>query len=152
MPEDHLLERLEKLEGIVETTVRVLPPLVQDLSRRIDGLREEMQGVAARLEARIQQAEAKLEGAKQNLSRCMADRWRRDLTADGSDQDAIEKRVAISHARITGAAALGLALAGWDHFRGRPVNAMTRLPFGALLAGVALILLWLGPDWLEMVR
>ena len=62
MPEDHLLERLEKLEGIVETTVRVLPPLVQDLSRRIDGLREEMQGVAARLEARIQQAEAKLEG------------------------------------------------------------------------------------------
>ena len=62
MPEDHLLERLEKLEGIVETTVRVLPPLVRDLSRRIDGLREEMQGVAARLEARIQQAEAKLEG------------------------------------------------------------------------------------------
>ena len=62
MPEDHLLEGLEKLEGIAETTVRVLPPLVQDLSRRIDGLREEMQGVAARLEARIQQAEAKLEG------------------------------------------------------------------------------------------
>ena len=55
-------ERLYKLEGIVETTVRVLPPLVRDLSRRIDGLREEMQGVAARLEARIQQAEAKLEG------------------------------------------------------------------------------------------
>jgi leader peptidase (prepilin peptidase)/N-methyltransferase len=53
---------------------------------------------------------------------------------------------------ITGAAGLGLALAGWDHFRGRDVNATTRLPFGALLAGVALILLWLGPDWLEMVR
>jgi leader peptidase (prepilin peptidase)/N-methyltransferase len=53
---------------------------------------------------------------------------------------------------ITGAAALGLALAGWDHFRGRSVNAATRLPFGALLAGVALMLLWLGPDWLEMVR
>ena len=53
---------------------------------------------------------------------------------------------------ITGAAGLGLALAGWDHFRGRPVIATTRLPFGALLAGVALVLLWLGPDWLEMVR
>lgn len=53
---------------------------------------------------------------------------------------------------ITGAAALGLALAGWDHFRGRDVNAATRLPFGALLAGVALILLWLGPDSLEMAR
>ncbi|WP_017667261.1 prepilin peptidase [Sandarakinorhabdus sp. AAP62] len=53
---------------------------------------------------------------------------------------------------ITGAAALGLALAGWDQFRGRPVNATTRLPFGALLAGVALVLLWLGADWLEMFR
>ena len=53
---------------------------------------------------------------------------------------------------ITGAAGLGLALAGWDRLRGRDVNATTRLPFGALLAGVALILLWLGPDWLEIVR
>lgn len=53
---------------------------------------------------------------------------------------------------VSGAAGLGLALAGWDHFRGRDVNAMTRLPFGALLAGVALILLWLALDWLEMVR
>ncbi len=53
---------------------------------------------------------------------------------------------------ITGAAGLGLALAGWDLMLGRDVNATTRLPFGALLAGVALILLWLGPDWLEMVR
>ena len=52
---------------------------------------------------------------------------------------------------ITGAAALGLALAGWDAARGRSVNAATRLPFGALLAGVALLLLWLGPDWLEML-
>ena len=52
---------------------------------------------------------------------------------------------------ITGAAALGLALAGWDAVRGRDVSATTRLPFGALLAGVALILLWLGPDWLEMM-
>jgi coenzyme F420-0:L-glutamate ligase/coenzyme F420-1:gamma-L-glutamate ligase len=47
--------------------------------------------------------------AKQNLSRNMADRWRRDLTADGSDQKMIETRVAISHARITSAAALVVA-------------------------------------------
>jgi hypothetical protein len=60
--------------------------------------------------------------------------------------------LAMSILYFTGAAALGLALAGWDHFRGRDVIATTRLPFGALLAGVALILLWLGPDWLEMVR
>jgi hypothetical protein len=47
MPEDRMLERLEKLEGIVETTVQILPPLINDLSRRIDGLREEVQGMAA---------------------------------------------------------------------------------------------------------
>ncbi len=61
MPEDRLLERLEKLEGIVETTVQVLPPLIQDLSRRIDGLREEVRGTEGRLEGRIQQLENKLE-------------------------------------------------------------------------------------------
>lgn len=53
---------------------------------------------------------------------------------------------------ITGAAGLGLALAGWDVLRGRDVSAATRLPFGALLAGVALLLLWLGDDRLEMMR
>jgi leader peptidase (prepilin peptidase)/N-methyltransferase len=53
---------------------------------------------------------------------------------------------------LTGAAALGLGLAGWDAIRGRDVSATTRLPFGALLAGVALLLLWLGPEWKEMLR
>jgi leader peptidase (prepilin peptidase)/N-methyltransferase len=48
---------------------------------------------------------------------------------------------------LTAAAALGLALAGWDALRGRGVSATTRLPFGALLAGVALVLLWHGPIW-----
>ena len=67
MPEDRLLERLEKLEGIVEATVQMLPPLIQDLSRRIDGLRGEMQGMEAKLEGRIQQAEAKLQGQIQQV-------------------------------------------------------------------------------------
>jgi leader peptidase (prepilin peptidase)/N-methyltransferase len=54
---------------------------------------------------------------------------------------------------LTAAAALGLALAGWDALRGRGVSATTRLPLGALLAGVALVLLWRGPNWiLEMGR
>jgi Mg2+ and Co2+ transporter CorA len=61
MPEDRMLERLEKLEGIVETTVQILPPLINDLSRRIDGLREEVQGMEAKLEGRIQALESKLE-------------------------------------------------------------------------------------------
>lgn len=53
---------------------------------------------------------------------------------------------------ITGAAALGLALAGWDQLRGRNVTATTRLPLGALLAGMALVFLGLGPNWWEAVR
>lgn len=53
---------------------------------------------------------------------------------------------------VTGAALFGLALAGWDGLRGRGVTATTRLPFGALLAGMALVGLWLGPGWKEMLR
>lgn len=44
-----------------------------------------------------------------HLSRRMGEQWRADLRADGADPDFIERRVAISHARITGAAALVLA-------------------------------------------
>ncbi len=53
---------------------------------------------------------------------------------------------------LTGAAALGLALAAWDRLRGREVTAATRLPFGALLAAVALLLLWVGPEWRSLLR
>lgn len=47
--------------------------------------------------------------AKQRLSARMSEQWRRDLGADGADPAFVEKRVAISHARITGAAALIVA-------------------------------------------
>jgi Mg2+ and Co2+ transporter CorA len=67
MPEDRMLERLEKLEGIVETTVQIIPPLINDLSRRIDGLREEVRGMEAKLEGRIQALETKLEGRIQEV-------------------------------------------------------------------------------------
>jgi leader peptidase (prepilin peptidase)/N-methyltransferase len=53
---------------------------------------------------------------------------------------------------LTGAALLGLALALLDRLRGGAVSATTALPFGALMAGMALILLMIGPDWLELVR
>jgi leader peptidase (prepilin peptidase)/N-methyltransferase len=53
---------------------------------------------------------------------------------------------------ISAAAGVGLGLAGWDVLRGRYVTGMTRLPFGALLAGVALIGLWIGPGWRELLR
>ena len=55
MSEDRLLERLEKLEGVVETTVAVLPPLIQDLSRRIDALREEVKAELREREARLEE-------------------------------------------------------------------------------------------------
>lgn len=53
---------------------------------------------------------------------------------------------------ISAAAGIGLGLAGWDGLRGHRVTGMTRLPFGALLAGVALIGLWIGPEWKEWLR
>jgi leader peptidase (prepilin peptidase) / N-methyltransferase len=51
---------------------------------------------------------------------------------------------------VTAAAGLGLVLAGWDALRGRDVSATTRLPLGALLAGMALLFLALGPNWWEI--
>lgn len=47
--------------------------------------------------------------AKQRLSAAMGEQWQSDLTRDGADPAFIRQRVAISHARITGAAALVLA-------------------------------------------
>ena len=47
--------------------------------------------------------------AKHALSARMADYWRADLGSDGADPALIERRVAISYARLTGAAALVVA-------------------------------------------
>lgn len=47
--------------------------------------------------------------AKEALSARMAEQWRRDLGGDGALNEVIERRVAISHARVTGAAALIIA-------------------------------------------
>lgn len=56
---------------------------------------------------------------KERLSRQMGDRWRRDLEADDADPGFIERRVSISHQRITGASALviaSLSMADMDHY------------------------------------
>ncbi|OSZ63237.1 hypothetical protein CAP39_14335 [Sphingomonas sp. IBVSS1] len=53
---------------------------------------------------------------------------------------------------LTGAALLGLGLALLDAARGRAVSGTTALPFGALLAGMTLILLMIGPGWWELLR
>ena len=41
------------------------------------------------------------DGAKQELSRRLGERWQQDLRADGLDAEFIARRVAISHARLT---------------------------------------------------
>lgn len=59
---------------------------------------------------------------KQELSDRMGARWRADLGADGVDNAIIERRVRISHARITGAPALvaaSLSLEGMDDYPDR---------------------------------
>lgn len=59
------------------------------------------------------------EATKQALSLRMGEKWRRDLGADDADPAFIERRVRISHARITGAAALivlALSMEEMDHY------------------------------------
>ena len=59
------------------------------------------------------------DSTKQELSDRMGARWRADLSADGVDEAIIERRVRISHARITGAPALvaaSLSLEGMDDY------------------------------------
>ena len=69
---------------------------------------------------------------KARLSAEMGAQWRADLGADNADPAFIERRVAISHARITGAAALvvaNLTMVDMDHYpdptRARAEWAMT---------------------------
>lgn len=46
--------------------------------------------------------------AKLQLSKAMGEQWRKDLAADNADPAFVEQRVAISHARLMGSAALVL--------------------------------------------
>ncbi len=46
---------------------------------------------------------------KTRLSEAMGEQWRADLGADNADPEFIERRVAISHTRMTSAAALAIA-------------------------------------------
>jgi F420 biosynthesis protein FbiB-like protein len=64
-------------------------------------------------------AVVQVRAGKEKLAAAMADTWRRDLAADGAAPEQIEKRVAISTARMTGAAALvivSLSMAEMDSY------------------------------------
>ncbi len=78
------------------------------------------------------------DAAKQHLSQCMADRWRHDLGADGSGQETIEQRIAISHARITGASALVVACMTMEEMDDYPDKKRSRAEWTMATQSVAL--------------
>ncbi len=76
--------------------------------------------------------------AKQALSAHMADYWRRDLGADGADPGFIERRVAISHARLTGAAALILVAVSMEEMDVYPDQRRSEAEWTMAVQSVAL--------------
>ena len=77
-------------------------------------------------------------GAKEQLSRRMGERWRADLTADGADPDFVAQRVRISHARITGAAALVIACMSMEDMDTYPDAARAEAEWTMATQSVAL--------------
>ncbi len=75
---------------------------------------------------------------KQQVSAHMADYWRRDLGADGADPAFIERRVAISHARLTGAAALVIASVCMDEMDVYPDERRSQAEWTMAVQSVAL--------------
>ena len=75
---------------------------------------------------------------KQQVSAHMADYWRRDLGADGADPAFIERRVAISHARLTGAAALVIAAVCMDEMDVYPDERRNQAEWTMAVQSVAL--------------
>lgn len=75
---------------------------------------------------------------KQRLSEDMAESWRRDRTADGAPPAEIERRIAASHARLTGAAALVVASLCLDDMDRYPDEARTAAEWTMGVQSVAL--------------
>ena len=75
---------------------------------------------------------------KEKLSAAMGEQWRRDLSADNADAAFIEKRVAISHARVTGAAALVLAAVSMEEMDVYPDEARAQAEWLMAVQSVAL--------------
>jgi F420 biosynthesis protein FbiB-like protein len=75
---------------------------------------------------------------KQALSAHMADYWRSDLGADGADPAFIERRIAISHARLMGAAALILAAVSMEEMDIYPDTRRSQAEWTMAVQSVAL--------------
>lgn len=77
-------------------------------------------------------------GTKARLSERMAEQWRRDLSADGADAAFIERRIAISQARLTGAAALIVAAASMEEMDSYPDERRRQAEWTMAVQSVAL--------------
>lgn len=75
---------------------------------------------------------------KTSLSEAMAAQWRRDLSVDGADPALIERRAAISHARLTGAAALIIASVSMEEMDVYPDEQRNRAEWIMAVQSVAL--------------
>lgn len=75
---------------------------------------------------------------KAHLSERMADRWRQDLSADNADPSFVERRIAISHARLTGAAALIIAAANMEEMDVYPDEQRNQAEWTMAVQSVAL--------------
>jgi F420 biosynthesis protein FbiB-like protein len=76
--------------------------------------------------------------SKARLSAAMGDQWRADLSADNADPAFIERRVAISHARVTGAAALVIANLTMSDMDDYPDSARAKAEWAMTVQSVAL--------------
>ena len=72
------------------------------------------------------------------LSQRMGEQWRQDLTADNADPEFIERRVAISHARVMGAAALIVANVSMEEMDSYPDAARAEAEWIMAVQSVAL--------------
>lgn len=75
---------------------------------------------------------------KTALSEAMGEQWRRDLAGDAADPTFIERRVAISHARLTGAAALVIASVSMEEMDSYPDAARAQAEWTMAVQSVAL--------------
>lgn len=75
---------------------------------------------------------------QQALSAAMAARWQADLGADGVDAAEIERRIAVSRARISGAAALVVAAVSMEEMDPYPDPARSRAEWTMAVQSVAL--------------
>ncbi|HXF63142.1 MAG TPA: nitroreductase family protein [Caldilineaceae bacterium] len=75
---------------------------------------------------------------KEALSAAMAARWRADLSADGVDPLEIERRVTVSHARLTGAAALVVASLSMEEMDSYPDAVRAQAEWTMAVQSVAL--------------